>query len=80
MKNLDNQFGESKELPKQYLGDIPLMLRSQFCLLSGKTDKDLTELGECIYDQGGYFVINGGEKVIVAQERLNANTIYCLPI
>ena len=53
------------------------MLRSQFCLLSGKNDNALTELGECIYDQGGYFVINGGEKVIVAQERLNANTIYC---
>ena len=32
---------------------------------------------ECIYDQGGYFVINGSEKVLVAQERLNADTVYC---
>ena len=29
MENLDNRFGEPKELAKQYLGDIPLMLRSQ---------------------------------------------------
>jgi DNA-directed RNA polymerase II subunit RPB2 len=77
LKNLDNKFGETKEIPRLWIGNIPLMLRSQFCLLSGKNDNALTELGECIYDQGGYFVINGGEKVIVAQERLNANTIYC---
>lgn len=30
-----------------------------------RTDKELTELGECIYDQGGYFVINGSEKVCI---------------
>ena len=28
-----------------------------------------------MYDQGGYFVINGGEKVIVAQERLACNIV-----
>merc|ERR1711871_732207 len=53
------------------------MLRSDFCVLHHKNDNQLTELGECIYDQGGYFIINGGEKVIVAQERLNNNTVYC---
>jgi DNA-directed RNA polymerase II subunit RPB2 len=31
---------------------------------------------QCTYDQGGYFVINGSEKVLVAQERMSANQVY----
>ena len=30
---------------------------------------------ECLYDQGGYFIINGSEKVIVAQERQACNIV-----
>jgi RNA polymerase Rpb2, domain 2/RNA polymerase beta subunit len=52
------------------------MLRSLFCVLSDKDDADLSDLGECIYDQGGYFVINGSEKVMIAQERLSNNHVY----
>ena len=47
------------ECPKEFLGYVPIMLRSRFCVLVDKSDKELCELGECIYDQGGYFVING---------------------
>ena len=39
------------------------MLRSTYCLLSGLTDRDLCELNECPLDPGGYFIINGSEKV-----------------
>jgi hypothetical protein len=39
-------------------------------------DRDLTKVGECVYDQGGYFVINGSEKVVIAQERLSNNHVY----
>jgi DNA-directed RNA polymerase II subunit RPB2 len=39
------------------------MLRSTYCLLNGMTDRDLTELNECPLDPGGYFIINGSEKV-----------------
>ena len=41
------------------------MLRSTFCVLSEMDDKGLTEVGECQFDQGGYFIINGSEKVRV---------------
>jgi len=30
---------------------------------------------DCRYDQGGYFIINGSEKVIVAQERMANNMV-----
>lgn len=50
---------------KTFIGKIPIMLRSTYCLLSGLTDRDLCELNECPLDPGGYFIINGSEKVSV---------------
>ncbi|KAF7683634.1 DNA-directed RNA polymerase II subunit RPB2 [Astathelohania contejeani] len=58
------------------IGALPIMLRSSYCILHGLSDKDLIELGECPYDQGGYFIINGSEKVIIAQERMATNEVY----
>lgn len=51
------------QLQKCFIGKIPIMLRSTYCLLNGLTDRDLTELNECPLDPGGYFIINGSEKV-----------------
>jgi len=59
-----------------FLGRIPIMLKSQFCHLYNLEPWDLAELGECPYDQGGYFVINGSEKVIIAQERMTSNHVF----
>ena len=59
---------------KTFIGKIPIMLRSTYCLLSGLTDRDLTELNECPLDPGGYFIINGSEKVLIAQEKMATNT------
>ncbi|XP_039254275.1 DNA-directed RNA polymerase II subunit RPB2 [Styela clava] len=61
---------------KTFIGKIPIMLRSTYCLLSNLTDRDLTELNECPLDPGGYFIINGSEKVLIAQEKMAANTVY----
>ncbi|KAF5833422.1 RNA polymerase II second largest subunit [Dunaliella salina] len=61
---------------KVFLAKVPIMLRSTFCSLHDCSDKELTELGECPYDQGGYFVINGSEKVLIAQERMANNHVY----
>lgn len=44
------------------------MLRSTYCLLSGLTDRDLHEVNECPLDPGGYFIINGSEKVSLCFE------------
>ncbi len=64
-----------EETYRPHIARVPVMLRSAFCLLSDDESK-LQERGECPYDQGGYFIINGSEKVVIAQERLSANHVY----
>ncbi|KAH7727814.1 dna-directed rna polymerase [Aphelenchoides avenae] len=61
---------------KVFVGKIPILLRSSYCMLSNMNDRDLTELNECPLDPGGYFVINGSEKVLIAQEKMATNTVY----
>lgn len=39
-------------------------------------DRELNELNECPLDPGGYFIINGSEKVLIAQEKMASNTVY----
>jgi DNA-directed RNA polymerase II subunit RPB2 len=59
------------------LGKIPLMLQSKYCVLHDTSNETLTEMGEDKYDYGGYFIVNGNEKVIVALERQAENIVYC---
>jgi len=61
---------------KVFLGHIPIMLKSAFCVLHGLSETHLTTLGECPVDQGGYFIINGSEKVLLAQERMASNHVF----
>lgn len=51
------------------------MLRSSNCVLANKSHTELAKLNECPYDCGGYFIINGQEKVIVIQEQMIRNRI-----
>lgn len=67
---------EETQHQKTFIGKIPIMLRSTYCLLNGMTDRDLQELNECPLDPGGYFIINGSEKVLIAQEKMATNTVY----
>ncbi|RLN42896.1 DNA-directed RNA polymerase II subunit RPB2 [Panicum miliaceum] len=67
---------ETSDYPKVFIGKVPIMLRSSYCTLYQQSEKDLTELGECPYDQGGYFIINGSEKVLIAQEKMSTNHVY----
>ena len=71
---------EDREDPQDiFLGKVPIMLKSSTCHLLIKdrfaTEKDLHAWGECPYDQGGYFIINGSEKVLIAQERSAGNIV-----
>ncbi|THH02572.1 hypothetical protein EW026_g324 [Hermanssonia centrifuga] len=61
---------------KVWIGKVPIMLRSTFCILHDLSDSDLFDLNECPYDSGGYFIINGSEKVLIAQERMATNHVY----
>ncbi len=58
-----------------YIGDLPIMLRSEKCLLHGMSDEELIRHGEDPKDPGGYFIINGSERVLVTQEDLAPNRI-----
>ncbi len=58
-----------------YIGDMPIMLRSEKCLLHNMSDEELIKHGEDPKDPGGYFIINGSERVLVTQEDLAPNRI-----
>lgn len=55
---------------------IPVMLQSNLCILHKKFNGKITEVGECPYDKGGYFIVDGKEKVIVAQESIVTNRLF----
>ncbi|GAA5989823.1 hypothetical protein JCM10908_002335 [Rhodotorula pacifica] len=57
------------------IGRLPIMLRSNKCVLTGKNKAQLAAMNECPLDPGGYFVVKGTEKVILVQEQLSKNRI-----
>lgn len=60
---------------KVLIGRMPMMLRSSNCVLNGKTEKEMAILHECPLDPGGYFIVNGTEKVILVQEQMSKNRV-----
>jgi DNA-directed RNA polymerase II subunit RPB2 len=74
-RKVKNQLTNEEE-KRVFLGKVPVMLRSDFCQLKNLNEHERVKNGkDCRYDQGGYFIINGSEKVIVAQERMGNNTV-----
>jgi DNA-directed RNA polymerase II subunit RPB2 len=58
---------------------LPMLLHSRFCILHGKPLSFLQEAGECPRDQGGYFIVEGSEKVLVTRQEQAFNTLYITP-
>ncbi|AJT82410.1 BDM_1a_G0051140.mRNA.1.CDS.1 [Saccharomyces cerevisiae] len=57
------------------IGRMPIMLRSNKCILYDADESKMAKLNECPLDPGGYFIVNGTEKVILVQEQLSKNRI-----
>jgi DNA-directed RNA polymerase II subunit RPB2 len=53
------------------VANIPIMVKSKYCNTTIK--KNLKS--ECKYDPGGYFIVNGAEKVIMSIEKMVDNKI-----
>ena len=63
-------------LEKLYLGKFPIMLNSDLCILNGLDKITRFNMGECRNDRGGYFIIDGKEKVLICQEKFADNMLY----
>ena len=78
--NLENVNTLYKTFPKIHIGKLPIMLKSSICVLNQYKYVDNRHTGECKYDAGGYFIINGSEKTVLGQERAAENRVYCFNI
>ena len=67
--------GKTLESKPIHIGDIPVMVKSNACILRSFTPQKLIDHGEDPEDPGGYFIINGSERVIVGLEDLSYNKI-----
>jgi DNA-directed RNA polymerase beta subunit len=63
----------SMVLEKVFLGRFPVMVQSDFCILTGMTPELRFQMGECRNDLGGYFIIDGKEKALIPQEKFADN-------
>ena len=78
---IDNTSSEIKKgnvsktrvFPNVHLGKIPVMVGSNYCLLKDQRYLHPSKVGECAEDPGGYFIVQGGERVIISQERMSEN-------
>ena len=75
---IDHTRGDIREsrvriFPNVHLGKIPVMVGSKYCLLHDQKHIHPSILGECAEDIGGYFIIQGGERVIISSERMSEN-------
>ena len=72
----DEKKEHSIKLDKIYLGRVPIMLQSDQCILKSLSKEVRFNMGECRNDYGGYFIIDGKEKVIISQEKFADNMLY----
>jgi len=67
--------GVQRESMVTQVGNMPIMLKSNYCHLNKLSREELITKGEDPEDPGGYFILNGTEKVLVHIEDLAPNRI-----
>ena len=65
--------GVKQESEEVTIGEIPVMIGSDLCWTSEWDEEEMRENGEDPEDTGGYFIINGSEKTIIAMEEMADN-------
>ena len=58
------------------VGKLPVMIHSKYCHLNGLKKDSLIERGEDPEDFGGYFILNGNERVLIMVEDLASNKLF----
>ena len=79
-ENYKNSETFYKTLPNIHIGKLPIMLKSDICILKQHNHLNPDITGECKMDTGGYFIINGSEKTVIPQERAAENRVYCFNV
>jgi DNA-directed RNA polymerase II subunit RPB2 len=64
---------KTKKLNDIYIGKLPVMVGSKACILTIIPNETMNS--ECKYDMGGYFIVNGNEKVLINQDRIKENYV-----
>ena len=68
--------GKEREREIVQIAELPIMLKSTNCYLNKLNKEELIKLGEDPNDPGGYFIIDGTERVLVLLEDLAPNTVF----
>jgi DNA-directed RNA polymerase subunit B len=66
---------EKRLFSEIYIGELPVMIKSKLCYLENMSEEELMTAGEDPSDPGGYFIINGSERVLVSIEDLAPNKL-----
>ena len=65
--------GVKQDTEEVTIGEIPVMVGSDLCWTSEWDEEEMRAHGEDPEDPGGYFLINGAEKTLIAMEELANN-------
>ena len=75
-----NPSGYTKVYKHSHIGSIPVMVMSQLCNLKrndiANDPQAMADLREGVYDNGGYFIVNGSDKIVTNQQRTAYNKTY----
>jgi DNA-directed RNA polymerase beta subunit len=79
-KDLENTQTVYKTLSQIHIGKLPIMVKSKICVLNQYKHFGNAQTGECSFDTGGYFIMNGSEKTVLGQERAAENRVMCFNV